>query len=496
MKKKALIIALALVLVAGIVAASVLIPKLKYAKDSGDTKELFRQNVASVGYENTIETAIPQTELYNIIKTHFENALPEGKTEKKAIVIGYDGCRADVLTEMVDGKSAVDALLDDGGSIKLSYCGGVSYPDPNTQDTSTAPGWCSILTGVWADKHGVTENDVTKSLEYKTLLTTLVEEKTIESSSFITRWKGHFDRENATYNDEKAYCEKNKLNVAFNRCEDDAASHEFTLNEVKKSDCADFVFVIYEPTDGTGHDLGFTINNPKYKEAFKTADQYGLEVINAIKAREAYATEDWLIIITSDHGGIGTGHGDESIQERMTFIVTNKDVVAGAVVDQGEKINSEENTTLEGEKSEKPVFSKPTLHNSPETTLNNSPETSTEPPHAVRIEIASLPNKTTYYVGDKLSLEGIRIIAYFDDGTSRDITNNLSVCFDYWEREYQENMTTPGVKTVEIEYVDFYTDLTVTYFTITVKEAPTTEPIESTENTETTAEVSENTQVQ
>ena len=500
MKKKALIIALIIVLVAGIVAASVLFPKLKYAKDSGDTEELFRQNVASVGYENTIEEAIPQTELYNIIKTHFENALPDGKTEKKAIVIGYDGCRADVLTEMVDGNSAIDALLDDGGSVKLSYCGGVNYPDPNTQDTSTAPGWCSILTGVWADKHGVTENDVTKSLEYKTLLSTLVEEKTIESSSFITRWKGHFDRDNATYNDEKAYCEENELNVAFNRCEDDAASHEFTLNEVKKSNCADFVFVIYEPTDGTGHDLGFTINNPKYKEAFKTADQYGLEVVNAIKAREAYATEDWLIIITSDHGGIGTGHGAESIQERMTFIVTNKDVAADVVIDRVVVTNPEESKGVEVEKTETPekteksVLVKPTLHNSPETTLNNSPETSTEPAHAVRIEIASLPNKTTYYIGDELSFEGIRVIAYFDDGTSRDITNILSVSFDYWGREYQKNMTTPGVKTVEIEYVDSYTDLTVTYFTITVKEAPTTEPVESTEITETTTEASENTQ--
>ncbi len=325
MKKKILIIALALVLVGGIIASAILIPKMEYAKDKGDTEALYMQNIASVGYENTVETAIPQTELYHMIKAHFENELPEGKTEKKAIVIGYDGCRADVLTEMQDGKSAIGALLDDGASINLAYCGGVNYPAPNTQDTSTAPGWCSILTGVWADKHGITANSITKSLEYKTLLTTLVEDETIDSSTFITRWKGHFDRKNATYNDEKAYCEEKNLNVAYNRCEDDAASFEFTLNEIKKSDCADFVFVIYEPTDSTGHDLGFTINNPKYKEAFKTADQYGLETINTIKARETYDTEDWLIIITSDHGGFGTDHGDASIQERMTFIVSNKE---------------------------------------------------------------------------------------------------------------------------------------------------------------------------
>lgn len=326
MKKKILsIIAILLVVIGITLIFTVAVPKWEYAKDSGDTEELFRQNVASVGFENTIETAIPQTEIYNMIKNHFDSPLADGKTEKKAIIIGYDGCRADVLTEMQSENSVISALLKDGASINLAYCGGVNYPAENTQDTSTAPGWCSILTGVWADKHGITANSITKSLEYKTLLTTLVEDGTIDNSTFITRWKGHFDKKNATYNDEKAYCEENNLNVSFNRCKNDEASKEYTLNEIGKKDCADFIFVIYEPTDSTGHDLGFTINNPKYKESFKTADLYGMETLNAIKQREAYNTEDWLIIVTSDHGGFGTGHGDASIQERMTFIVSNKE---------------------------------------------------------------------------------------------------------------------------------------------------------------------------
>ncbi len=321
MKKKILIIVLVLIVIGGAVA----FPFVRFMVDSKDTEELFRENVSAVSYENTIETAIPQTELYNIIKAHFESELPEGKTEKKAIIIGFDGCRADILAEMQSENSTISALLNDGASINLAYCGGVNYPAPNTQDTSTAPGWCSILTGVWADEHGITGNDITKSLEHKTLLTTLVEDKVIDSSAFITKWAGHFSRNNATYLLEKDYCEENNLDVTFNKCKNDKASHEFTLNEVSKKDCADFIFVIYEPTDSTGHKLGFTYNNPKYKEAFKTADEYGYETLNAIKSRDTYDTEDWLIIVTSDHGGIGTDHGGASIQERMTFIVTNKE---------------------------------------------------------------------------------------------------------------------------------------------------------------------------
>lgn len=324
-KKKIITAVIAVALVIGIVGAGIGLYTNRYSKDKNDTEELYRQNVASVGYENTIETAYPQTDLYGIIDEHFRSELPEGKTEKKAILIGFDGCRADVLTQAQHENSAVNALLQDGASINLLYCGGVNYPEINTQDTSTAPGWCSILTGVWADKHGITGNDITKSMDTKTLMTTLTEEKVIDSASFITKWAGHFSRKNATYLLEKEYCEENNLGVSFNKCKNNEASHQFVLEEVKKEDCADFVFVIYEHTDSTGHGKGFTINNPKYQQAFKDSDACAFETLEAIKARETFETEDWLIIITSDHGGIRTNHGGESIQERMTFVVMNKE---------------------------------------------------------------------------------------------------------------------------------------------------------------------------
>lgn len=316
--KKKIIIAVAILVVIGGILALVL---TNYMIDSKDTEELFRENVSSVEYENTIETALPQTELYSIIEEHFKSDLPKGKTEKKAIIIGYDGCRADVLTEMQAENSAISALLNDGASLNLLYCGGVEYPEMNTQDTSTAPGWCSILTGVWADEHGITGNSITKKVEPKTLLTSLVEDGVIDNSAFITKWAGHFTKEDSTYILEKQYCEEQKLDVSFNKCKNDKDSLALAVEEINKKDCADFIFVIYEPTDSTGHNLGFTHNSPYYKNSFVKADSYGFETLEAIKQRENYENEDWLIIITSDHGGKGTDHGDESIQERMTFAV-------------------------------------------------------------------------------------------------------------------------------------------------------------------------------
>lgn len=321
--KSKIIVCVAVILVTSITALTLFLTR--YMWDVNDTEESYKENVQRVGYDNTIDTAIPQTEIYNAVVNHFKSELPDGKTVKKAIIIGYDGCRADILAEKQNGSSGIEQLLEDGANINLAYCGGVNYPSKPTQDTSTAPGWCSILTGKWANEHGITGNNMNKSMATKTLLTSLTEEKVIDEATFITRWAGHFSRKNSTYKLEKEYCEEKGLGVSFNKCKDDEASFEATINELEKADCADFTFVIYEPTDSTGHGKGFSFNNPKYKEAYKKADQYGYETIMTIKDRPSYATEDWLIIITSDHGGIKTNHGRASIQERMTFIVMNKE---------------------------------------------------------------------------------------------------------------------------------------------------------------------------
>ena len=309
-----------------IITAILIIPALFgiHSSDEKDTEEAYRETVASIVYENTIEDAVAQTELYSIIEEHFSSALPEGKTTKKAIVIGYDGCRADAL-QFAEGKdSGIKKMLDSGASLKLTYCGGVNYPETNTQDTSTAPGWCSILTGQWADKTGITGNGITKTMEYKTLLTSLTEKEVIDSAAFVTSWDGHFSTDDATYNLEKAYCEENALNVSFSLCNSDTNSANTVIKNLKEENCSDFIFAIYEGTDHDGHAFGFTTNNPIYKVGFRINDVLCYRTLNAIEDRETYESEDWLIIITSDHGGFGTGHGGPSIQERMTFIVTNK----------------------------------------------------------------------------------------------------------------------------------------------------------------------------
>ena len=288
----------------------------------------FEETINSLDFmTNTWTTALPQTYVHDLIEEHFAAPLPEGKTEKKAIVIGYDGCRADTLKLISTSKrSAIKTLLDDGGEAIFTYAGGVNYPDEITQATSTAPGWCSMLTGVLSDVHHITGNSQPKEIEPKTLLIDLVEKGTVDKSAFYVSWDGHFSKKDSTYINEKNYIKDNGLNIVFKRALFDSGTKANVLKDLNSKDCSDFIFLTLEYTDHQGHGTGFGPANPKYVSAFRDAEATGTDFIEAIKARDTFDTEDWLILITTDHGGTGGSHGGPSFEERMTFIVSNKDI--------------------------------------------------------------------------------------------------------------------------------------------------------------------------
>ena len=76
-----------------------------------------------------------------------EEALP---ATPKVLVFGIDGVRPDVLAEVATPN--IDALVQEGW-----YSAEVLTATPSY----SGPSWSSMLTGVWPDKHGVTNNDFT-----------------------------------------------------------------------------------------------------------------------------------------------------------------------------------------------------------------------------------------------------------------------------------------------------------------------------------------------
>jgi bisphosphoglycerate-independent phosphoglycerate mutase (AlkP superfamily) len=72
-----------------------------------------------------------------------------------------------------------------------------------------------------------------------------------------------------------------------------------------------------------GHQHG---DSKEFVDSVKLTDQQVGQVWQAIKKREATMNEDWLLIVTTDHGRdaeTGKDHGGQSSRERTTWIVTN-----------------------------------------------------------------------------------------------------------------------------------------------------------------------------
>jgi len=70
--------------------------------------------------------------------------------EKKVLFIGIDGCRPDALIQAE--TPIMDQLSNNGVFINDALC------STNGQPTVSGPGWSTMITGVWYDKHGVSDN--------------------------------------------------------------------------------------------------------------------------------------------------------------------------------------------------------------------------------------------------------------------------------------------------------------------------------------------------
>lgn len=277
--------------------------------------------------ENTWHEAVNQTEVYNLINRHFDTPLPEGKKTKKAIVIGYDGCTCEMLNFLgAPETGAISYLLSEGGHGVFSFAGGQAYPEPVTQETSTAPGWCSMLTGTLAQENMIDDNGIIKEVEPKTLLIDLIEKNKIGSSAFYVSWGGHFEDDNSTYLKEKQYIAQNNLSAEYTCADGDDGTLENTLNNIKRDDCSDFIFSIFEYPDHFGHGFDYRSEVKEYMQAFVSSEKTGIEIIRAIESRADFLEEDWLILVTSDHGGYKCGHGGPTLEERITFIISNKKI--------------------------------------------------------------------------------------------------------------------------------------------------------------------------
>jgi len=328
MKAGAFVAGIAIALAA---AASLLFILLGSTIHAALSQEEYFEQLDSMGvYANTAEDSLPQTAIFGVVTGHFEQARGDGKAPK-ALIIGYDGARADCPALTADdAKSAIQTLVNDGGALYHMYCGGDA---PRVQATSTSPGWTNLLTGRWAREpdgtgHGVSENGIVKAPDAPPILHTyLIDRGLVSRAALVVSWDEYFAYPGAIWFHDKEYAEANNLNINWVNVEydGDIVLFEAGLAEIQNA-ANDFIMVTLDACDYKGHGGGFGQYNQSYVDAFIASEHYAFDLIQAVKGRETYDSEDWLIIVTSDHGGVGTGHGAQHAEMRQIFMAVNREL--------------------------------------------------------------------------------------------------------------------------------------------------------------------------
>ena len=218
---------------------------------------------------------------------------------RKVLIIGIDGVRTDALQQA--NTPNLDALIASGFYTYESWHQGI---------TVSGPSWSTIMTGVDYNKHGVTSNSYSGS-NYNTYPYFTKRAKDCLPDLYqvqIVQWAPMSDN---VYND--AWDQKIKV------CDGCGANSVSAAQTQLQNPNLDVLFVYFDECDLTGHSTGFSPLNPAYINSIQTVDGHVGSIISALQSRPDYVAEDWIILITTDHGGIGTGHGGNTNSERKIW---------------------------------------------------------------------------------------------------------------------------------------------------------------------------------
>lgn len=231
---------------------------------------------------------------------------------KKVLIIGIDGCRADALE--LANTPVIDNLIQNG----------IYSPDALNDDiTVSGPGWSAILCGVWSDKHLSIDNSFnnTDYFNFPPIFKYAEDFDDNLNTVSICNWNPINDNIVQNYADFK-------LNVSSDYDVSSEASTYITNND------PDLIFLHFDDVDHAGHNYGFSPNITEYITSIEAVDDLLDPVMQAIYQRPNYLNEDWIILVTSDHGGVGTSHVGTSIEHENVVVIVSGDNIQQLVIEK------------------------------------------------------------------------------------------------------------------------------------------------------------------
>ncbi len=237
-----------------------------------------------------------------------------GDLTPKVLLVGIDGLRADAM--LAAEAPNLDALIADGCWTDRAWA---------SPFTVSGPGWSDWLCAVWPEKHGAIDNDFkdTHYDRYPHFFARLKEKRPDLVTAHFADWLpidqlilgGH----------------EPDIRFAVDYTDNGDAKTVEAVRGILATRDPDIVFVYFADVDVAGHNHGFHPASPEYLAEIAEVDGQIGRILEALRARTTHASEDWLILVSTDHGGTIDGiHGrDEEAHRRIPFIVSGRAAARG-----------------------------------------------------------------------------------------------------------------------------------------------------------------------
>ncbi len=244
-------------------------------------------------------------------------ATPEGI--EHIIVIGIDGMSPNGIQNA--NTPTLDSMIQNGAATMHAR---------SVLPSSSSPNWASMIMGADTEQHGVTSNGwekfdhqlppvvVTENGTFPTIFTLFKDQQPEAQVGAIYDWDG-FGR----------LFEKSDVDFDIDGDHEDKTTQE-AVNYIKEH-TPKFTFVHLDHVDHAGHAKGH--GTPDYFQSVEKADSLIAEIIDATK--QAGIFEKTMFIVSADHGGLGFGHGGESLAEmEIPFILYGAGIKKGYYIEE------------------------------------------------------------------------------------------------------------------------------------------------------------------
>lgn len=250
--------------------------------------------------------------------------------EKKVIFIIVDGIPADVI------ENSTIPNMKRIGQYKRAYTAGDLGTYTQTV-TISAPGYMNVLTGTWGNKHNVSDNAVNyPNYNYKNIFRLFKEEQPNKKIGIFSTWT---DNRVKLLGENLSNAGNLTFDYKFDGYELDEITypHDSSSEYIKNIDqrvanetanCIhntppDLSWVYLQYTDDVGHQYG---DSQQFYQSINNLDQLIGQIYTAVEYRMKNHREDWLVVVTTDHGRdsqTGKHHGGQSERERTVWMITN-----------------------------------------------------------------------------------------------------------------------------------------------------------------------------